>query len=317
MNKEEAYKILGLEYGASKEEVKKKFKELSKEKHPDKNPKYAEEFKKISSAYTFLKNPPPEPSMNPFEGFNPFSGFGFDFSNFTNPFKSRANRQHYVENICVDTKISFKESVTGCKKKISFDRQQFCQICRGNGLVASDENCSKCNGSGVTINDSVIGTRRVSMRTPCIQCNGTGKNNTDCSECSGDGFKIVNSTIDVRIPGGVIDQQIMRLHRMGNLGSDAYLKICVKKDKNMIIKGQDVISNVRISLLDAIKGSQKDVKTVFGNKKININPKTKHKDEIRLRGLGVENRGDHIFIIDIEYPKNIDDLVDILEKGEV
>ncbi len=318
MNKQEAYEILGLEYGASEEEIKKRFKKLTVEKHPDKNPEHAEEFTKISSAYTYLKNPPPEPEINPGHGFNPFGGgfggFGVDLSDFFNPFRTKRRR---VQALQTSITISFKDSVLGCQKTINFDKEVFCGACRGNGAVPSTDKCVRCNGAGYTENNSVIGSRHVRMKTGCVSCNSSGKQNKDCSTCNGAGSSLVHSSLDVKIPGGILDKQVMRLTRMGHLGSDAFLVVNVRPAKNMSISGKDVISNISISLLEALKGVKKNVNTVFGDKKLKIKPNTKHMDQVKLRGLGVEKRGDHIFVVDIEYPKNTKDLIKVLEKGDL
>ena len=318
MNLTEAYAALDLSSDASPEDVKKKFKEAAKKYHPDvnKDPGAEDKFKKINEAYQRIQagDSQPEHSAyydNPFEGF-PFGGFG-------NPFGGGRARQVQIEHIRLSTTISFKDSVFGCKKELKFTRNSKCAECNGNGQIAVNNGCTNCNGKGQTVVKNGIS---VFIQT-CSKCHGR-TSTTPCTKCSNGGIKS-DVTVNVNIPGGIQNGNILRLQGMGNYignfgmfdqSSDVHLEIIVVQEPGLSIKNNDVVSFLEVSLLEAIQGCTKDVKTVEGVKSIDIAPLSRHRDEINIPRLGVNRVGSHKVILDVLYPKDQFKLINLLKDCE-
>lgn len=314
MNTKEAYKVLGLSDQSSLDEVKKKYKELSKKYHPDVNKEIGseEKFKKINEAYDRIKKgDDPQPEFNS-HGFNPFES---DF--FGNIF-NRAHKRHVPENITLNTNISFNDSVLGTKKNISFNRKIKCQSCNGQGQVKLDNGCDKCQGRGQ------IAIKRGSMVfiQTCDKCYGKSSLE-ECSKCSGLGSLDTEASITVTIPGGVSDGNILRIAGMGNFigqfmgadqSSDVHLHINVELDPDLILDGADVISTIDVSLLEALTGCTKTVKTVLGDKNIYINPASKHNEYVTIPNVGVNKKGSQKVILNVNYPNNLDNIINVLQK---
>ncbi len=313
MKLQEARDVLGVSAGASQDEVKKKYRELTKKYHPDvnKEPEAEEKFKKINEAYQCVstgKSTDREENLN--SGFsnshyNPFSNFG-------------NRRQNNAPNIDLHTTISFKESVLGCKKELKFSRNGKCTNCNGNGYFNINNGCDRCGGSG---NISGRQGNMIFNRT-CDKC--FGKSTSDaCKLCEENGFVNTDVSITVNIPGGVMTGNILRLGGMGNyVGSfmtmdqytDAHLHITVMPDDNLSLDGANVISTLDISLLDALRGCNKSVKTILGLKDIVIKPMSRNKDEIIISNAGVNGLGNQIVILDVKYPDNANKIIDILSS---
>jgi len=242
---------------------------------------------------------------NPFEEF--FHG-GF----------SRAPRQYSSQNISIYTKISFAESVLGIKKEISFSRQNKCQECQGQGEYKIDNGCEKCKGRG----QNAYSRGPMVFVETCDKCMGRVKKKT-CNKCHGEGLLDTDVTLNVSIPGGVIDGNILRLAGMGNFAgqfvsmdqfTDAHLYINVEKDPDLVLQGNDVISNLDISLLEALQGCNKTVKTILGDKEITINPSSKNKEEVIIPNLGVPDKGNQKVILNVTYPEDVSKLIEVLKE---
>lgn len=332
MNRAEALKILNLNKSASDDEIKKKFRKLAYEKHPDRNKfeNAEDEYKKISAAYEYLKNPPPEPKFTHHQWgtkFNDFSEFiHSDFMHLEEVLRRQAGAQQGTTLVFKPTPInisislSFPEAVLGSKKQLAFDRTVACSKCKGVGFKL----CTCCNGVG--FEESIVRNGNVTFcnRKICSVCGGAKCTQQKCSECLGKKIKSEHAEINVKIPGGVQNGQIIKLSRAGNVVAgdfgvsygDVLLKIIVPNDPDMQISGRDVISNIVISLKDALQGLKKKVRTVKGEVTIMIEEKTKHRDQVRLSEYGVDGLGNHIFTIEVEYPENIQEIIDVLNKEE-
>jgi molecular chaperone DnaJ len=307
MNLKEAYSILELAEGTSPEEAKKKYRELTKKHHPDvnKDPGAEDKFKKINEAYQCVQNgkgndrePPPSYGS----GFNPF----------------RQGTQNIVlENIEVNLTISFKESILGCKKDIVYTRQSKCLPCEGSGHIRLNNGCQKCGGKGrITIQQ-----RGSIFISTCPSCGG--RNGTEnCKACSGSGSIHADASVNVSIPGGIFNGQILRLQGMGNFAgtfmglsdqyTDTYCHINVTPEAGLSLEGQDVVVSISISLLDALRGCQRSIKTIDGNQSIDIKPQSRNREEVIIPHKGVGGVGNQRVILDVQYPTNVDKLVNIL-----
>lgn len=310
MNLKEAYTLLELPTTATPEEAKKKYREFSKKLHPDisKEPDAEAKFKKINEAYDCIKSG---------KGTDPEPFQGFDFNPFSRaPFsKSRSIKS---ENIKLNTQISFKESVIGVKKDIKFDRINKCSDCDGEGQVSINNGCSACGGRGqqVTKNGNSI------FIQSCQKCFGVSKSDP-CTKCNSSGILDTSISLSVSIPGGIINGNILRLSNMGNyvnnfMGMDQYtdvfLEINVLLDDQLSIDGGNVISKLDITLLEALQGSIKKVKTIDGTKEVEVKPLSKNSDEIILPKLGVNRMGNQKVILNVSYPKDIYKIIEVLDS---
>jgi molecular chaperone DnaJ len=318
MNVREAYKVLGLSEQSSEDEVKKKYKELSKKYHPDVNKESDAEdkFKKINEAYQRIKSgDEPQPQVNiRSSGFNPF---GFDFiSDMFN--RNSSSRSYSADNILLSATISFTDSVLGVKKNLEFSRKTKCRDCNGQGKIKLNNGCDKCKGRGQVV------TQRASMMfvQTCDKCYGKSSLQ-ECSPCSGEGVLDTDVSITVSIPGGVSDGNILRLAGIGNFSgqfmnsdqfTDVHLCVNVEADPDLYLDGADVLSTLDISLLEALTGCTKKVKTVLGNKDIYIKPASKHNEFITIPNAGVNKKGCQKVMLNVAYPNNLDNIINLLQK---
>jgi len=325
MNKQEALSILGLGNSANEKDINKKFRTLAKDKHPDKGGD-ANEFKKISEAYQYLKNPQLEPAFsqpnwakvqNPFyENVNPFVS--------TNPFRT-GWKVNYVQKssaapptIQTTVDLSFKESVLGCEKIITIDKKNKCDDCNGQGEVSTEEECKPCRGTGKVTQQMNFGI----IVGICEACRGRKFAVNKCNPCNGDGSILSESKLNIKIKGGLTNGNLVKLNGAGhyyniqghNAKGNILIKVVIPPNPNMHLSGMDLFSLIDISLLEALKGVEKNVSTIDGESILSIKPNARNKDQIIMNKLGVERRGNHIFNINVIYPKNTEKLIELLEE---
>jgi len=323
MNLQEAYSILEVPPGTSPEDAKKKYRELTKKYHPDVNKDEGAEdrFKKINEAYQCVingKGTDPEPVMQE-SGFNPFQGFpGIN----VNPFGGR--QQIQVEHISLQATLSFKESVLGCQKDISFSRNGKCTDCNGQGQIQSNNGCDKCGGKG-----QIVGRQgnMIFTRT-CDKCFGRNSIN-QCQACSSKGTVNTQVSGTVNVPPGVVSGNILRLNGFGHyitsfMGTDQYseahLHLTVLPEEGLSLEGQDVVSKLSLSFLDALQGTNVQVKTIMGDKELVISPCSRNKDEIKIPNLGVAGIGSQKVVLDVKYPEDkeiISKLINVLNGHQI
>lgn len=315
MNRSEAYSSLGLTDDASEDDVKSRFRELSKKLHPDKNkddPDAEQKFKDINSAYQRIVNPSQreqqedsQPDISEFDlrGF----GFGGAFNNI--------QRFRHANNIKFSTNITFAESILGCNKEITYSREIKCNSCKGQGKTKLKTDCKKCGGNG----QQVIQNGNMMYITQC-ECAVKIKFNK-CSQCN-NGVISSQTTVNVNIPGGIENKNILKLNNMGNfVGSighsdqytDALLSVDIEKDNELRLENDYVVSDLNISLLEALKGCDKKIKTVLGEKEVKIKPLSKNKEEIIVPNVGINKRGPQKVILNVSYPNDVDQLIKIME----
>jgi len=322
MNLHEAYETLGLDESASEEDINKAFRKLAAKHHPDKNKDNQEEseakFKKINEAAQILKNPPSEPEFMNAPRWSNVPNF-VHFSSF--------NRQPNHPPPQVHLTISFEESVLGCEREIQFTRYVKCTLCNGAGLVLEVDKCERCNGAGMQTSSFQRSSSSVRFMTPCMSCNGTGRKSHKCSTCLGSGDIPEQATHKVNIPGGLHNGEQVRLSRAGNylvsegpaqFFSDVYIIVSVTPDKEMVLDHEgNVHSTIKLSLLEALKGTKKKVRTVKGSLTLNIRAGIKNGNTIKAGSYGARSRGDHLFDINVDYPNDIKPLIELLEKQEI
>ena len=337
------YEVLGLQKGASDDEIKKAYRKLAKKYHPDLNPgdKEAEKkMKEVNGAYEVLSDDEKKARYDQygFAGIDPnyaggaggggFGGFqDFDLgdifgSMFGGGFggqQTRHNGPRKGENLRITLQLTFEEAVFGCEKSVSVTRNESCKDCGGTGAKkgTSPETCPVCRGSG-----QVQSTQRTpfgvfSSSSPCQNCKGTGKIIKEpCPSCKGEGRVRKTRTIRVKIPAGIDDGQTISLRGEGNGGTqggpagDLYVTVYVKEHKMFKRDGQDIILEMPISFAQAALGATLTVPTVDGKVQYDLPEGTQTGTVFRLRGSGVPSvngrgRGDQYVKVNVEIPRNL------------
>ncbi len=311
MNLKEAYSILEIPQSSTPEEAKKKYRELTKKYHPDINKEAGAEdkFKKINEAYQVVSSGKgtdrEEPQYQSREPFNPFGGAV----------------QQELSHIEMSTTISFKDSILGAKKELKFNRKTKCTGCNGQGEIPLDNGCDKCKGRGQIMSQQ----GGMIMVQTCPKCYGRRKANP-CNTCNTAGVLDAEATITVTIPGGIHNGNILRVGGMGNYAgsfgpmdqhTDLFLHLKVTPEDGLSLVDRNVVSHLQISLLEALKGCQKRVKTVKGFKDVSIKAKSRNKEEVIIPHVGVNGQGSQRVILDVQYPEHVDQLINVLsEKGK-
>ena len=343
---EDAYKELGLNQNASESEVKSAFRKMAAQNHPDKfqdpvkKAEAEEKFKRINAANQIINNP--EQAQNAFGGhthaqagynvndifnnfFNNRSGFGGGFpGGFPGGFSgSPFQHQNRVQKQDVRLKINltFEESVLGCDKTISYDKEIKCNHCEGSGAKPGPNKCTRCNGTGQASKVSG-GVRYVQT---CPACFGTGGDKVKCDNCTGRGSKVDHISGTIKVPP-VKNGQTIKIsgggHYIGTgpfndeVYSDLLIDVFVADNADMSLHDNgDVISKINISLLEALVGKKIDVATVKGLKQIDIKPGTKHLENIIISGCGAAGVKNHVVQVNVEYPTDTAKLVEFLKEG--
>jgi molecular chaperone DnaJ len=326
MAKRDYYEILGLSKSASDEEIKKAYRKLAMECHPDRNPndKEAEEkFKECSEAYEVLRDPQKKARYDQFghsgltgapgfEGFDfgtfdlsdalrafmrDFGGFGSVFDNFFGT-TSESSRRGYRrgQDLQLKLKLTLEEIATGVEKKIKLKRLEKCSECNGSGAEkgTSKKTCPKCQGSGQIrrVSRSLFG-QFVNVTT-CNNCHGEGVViDKPCHICRGEGRVEGTGTISVKIPAGVTTGNYLQLRGVGNSGprggpaGDVMVLIEEQEHPVFIRHGDDIVHETMISFTQAALGDEVEVPTLDGNMSLKITSGTQSGKIFRLKGKGV------------------------------
>ncbi|EKD46663.1 MAG: chaperone HSP40, co-chaperone with DnaK [uncultured bacterium] len=322
------YKILGVDKGASDDEIKKAYRKLAHKYHPDKSGGDAEKFKEINSAYQVLSDKSKRAQYDQFgsnfdqrgggggQGFGgfDFSGFqqggqGFDFGEgfediFSDIFGgSRGggrDSRRAGRDIQVDTEISFEEMVSGVGRDFSLLRSITCDVCNGSGGEpgAKEETCPTCNGAGQVrqASRSIFGS--FTQVVTCPTCSGTGKTvSKKCHKCGGDGRTKEKQNVHIDIPAGISDGQTISAQGQGEAGErgarsgDLYVNVHVRPHEKFERKGNNLLSTEHISFSQAVLGDKINVKTIDGEVKMKIPSGTQSGEMFRIKGQGVPQLG--------------------------
>ncbi|ERI90246.1 chaperone protein DnaJ [Clostridiales bacterium oral taxon 876 str. F0540] len=342
MAKKDYYEILGLQKGASDDEIKKAFRKLAIKYHPDKNQgnKEAEEnFKEINEAYQVLSDPEKKAQYDQFgtTDFNGGGGFsgGFDFSDmggfgdifesfFGGGFGSGGRRRNGPErgaDIEYTLNLTFEEAVFGVEKEVSVNKHERCETCSGSGAKpgTSPKTCDKCGGSGqVRVQRNTPLGSFVSVNT-CDKCGGKGKIISEpCPTCRGTGKERKNRKIKINVPAGVDTGNVIPLRGHGEHGAnggppgDLYINIRVAAHSLFKRKGFDIHIDRHISFAKATFGCEIKVPTVDGDVKYEIPAGTQPGTVFRLKGKGVprvnsSGRGDQYVTVIVDVPKTLNE----------
>lgn len=341
MANKDYYEILGLQKGASDDEIKRAFRKLAIKYHPDKNQGNAEaeaKFKEINEAYQVLSDPEKKSRYDQFgtadfdgSGFGSGGFGGFDFSDmggFGDIFESffgggsssrRRNGPTKGADMEYSLNLTFEEAVFGVEKEITINRSENCEDCKGSGAKAgtSPKTCPVCNGAGQV---------RVQRQTPlgsfvststCDKCGGKGNVvDSPCTTCAGRGKIRKSRKINVKIPAGVDTGNVMPLRGQGEHGSndgppgDLYIRINVARSSKFDRRGNDIFIDTHISMGKATLGTEITVPTVDGDVKYTIPAGTQSGTMFRLKGKGVprvnsSGRGDQYVKVIVDIPKSL------------
>jgi len=343
MAKRDYYEVLGVSKGASKEDLKKAYRKLAIQYHPDKNPgdKAAEEkFKEAAEAYEVLSNDEKRQRYDQFGhagvggaaggggfggGMNMedifssfgdiFGGFGFGGGNR----RGGGQRVNKGSNLRVKVKLNLSEIVNGAEKKLKVKKKVSCTACGGSGAEGNHgtSTCTTCHGTGQVTKIANTFLGQMQTTSTCPTCGGDGKIVTSkCTKCYGEGIVDGEEVIPINIPAGVGEGIQLSVSgkgnaaRRGGMNGDLIVHIVEEKDPNLERDGNDLIYNLHLSIPDVILGTTAEIPTVDGKVKIKIDSGTQPGKILRLRGKGVPDlqgygKGDLMVQVNVFIPKNV------------
>ena len=340
MAKQDYYAILGVEKKATKEEIKKAFRKLAAKYHPDKQTGDEAKFKEISEAYAVLGDDKKRAEYDAYGhafqgaggGTSGFGGFNWaDFQNaagdgtfefnindiFGDVFGGGSTRQSRGRDISIDIELSFADAVFGTTRKVLVTKNNTCTHCEGTGAKKGTDfiTCTTCNGNG-----RVRETRRSIMGTfqtvrECTVCDGTGQVPKEhCEVCRGAGVIRSEDELEIRIPAGIQNGEMIRMTGRGEAISrgvpgDLYVKIHVKPHPSITRDGSTLTTSLHVKLTDALLGNVYSVATLDGTIEIKVPEGVKHGELLRIKGKGVpqggNSRGDFMVKINIDIPEKL------------
>jgi len=336
MAQKDYYKILGIEKGASKDDIKKAFRKLAHKYHPDKGGDEAK-FKEINEAYQILTDDKKRaeydtygetfsqggtPSGWDFSNFSRGEGVEFDFGDLGDVFESffggqGGTRMKRGSDISVDIQISFAESVFGAERRIILTKNSTCTSCNGSGAEtgSSLETCKICNGKG-----KIHESRRAFLGSftsvrECSACLGKGQVPKDkCKVCNGHGILRKQEEIAIKVPGGIENGEMIRLSGKGEavpqgVPGDLYIRVRVESHPVFRRDGPNLLMDLNIKLSDALLGTEYKIETLDGAIALKIPAGISYGEVLRLRDKGVQiktgKRGDLLVKIIIKTPEKL------------
>jgi len=335
MDRRDYYEILGVDRSASDEEVKKSYRRLAMQYHPDRNPgdkKAEEKFKEAAEAYEVLRDAEKRKIYDRYghegingTGFRGFSGFDDIFTNFSDIFEdvfgftgARTRTRSAVRqgaDLRYDLKISFMDAVKGTTTQIELEKFERCAECSGTGAAAGTqpESCPRCAGRGTVTQSSGFFT----ISTTCPQCRGAGRViKNPCKACFGTGKARSRKTVSLRIPAGVETGSRLRLRGEGEEGDfggpsgDLYVFLHVEPHEFFERDGYDILCQVPVSITQAALGATIEVPTVEGKESLKIPRGTQSGRVFRMKSKGVAHlkglgRGDQVVQVLVKIPTNL------------
>ncbi|CAN5907876.1 molecular chaperone DnaJ [soil metagenome] len=337
--KRDYYEILGVSREATDAEVRKAYRRLARDHHPDANPEDTgaeDRFKELTEAYEVLSNTKARQAYDTYGhqvprggaaggypgGGDPFGGFqdifeAFFGDNFGGSFGgSGTRRRNRGADAEVEVEVSLREAAFGIDREVSVQTVKNCGVCDGLGGTKT-RTCGTCDGAGMvrTMRQSLLG-QMVSTQ-PCSTCGGNGRLIEEpCVNCRGSGTISEMVSRNLRIPGGIEDGMRMRVGAAGHDGDpgappgDLYVIVRVKEDADLMRDGEDLIHRMKITFIDAALGTEIEVPTLNGPKEIRIEPGTQPGATIKLDGEGMprlqrRGRGELKVVVDVMVPTRL------------
>ena len=345
--KRDYYEVLGVNKNATNDEIKKAFRKAAKQYHPDLNkddPTAAEKFKECNEAYSVLSDADKRRKYDQFgfAGVDPSyaagqgggyggGGFGFDgdidlgdiFSSFFGGGFSGGSRNPNApqrgRDIQTTINISFEEAAKGCKKSVEVSKVENCSQCHGTGAAegTSPKTCSQCGGSGYITVQQGSGFFQVNTTRPCPSCNGSGKIiEKPCSKCGGRGKVRKKSKVDITIPAGIDNGQVVTARGLGDAGlnggpaGDLRVGVSVSAHKDFVRDGYDIHYEKHISIVVACLGVKVRIPTLDGDVEYHVPAGTQPNEVFRLKGKGIQRlnsiaKGDLFVHIVVDIPREL------------
>ena len=337
------YSILGLEKGASKDEVKKAFRKLAGKYHPDKQTGDEEKYKEITEAYAVLGDNKKKAEYDSYgHAFNNagagggFGGGGFNWQDFQGAaqgfggqgFEFDLNdifegfgfgggaKQARGRDVSIDINLTFVESIFGVTRKLLITKNNTCANCNGSGAKTGSKtiNCSTCSGNGKIreTRQSIMGS--FTTVRECSTCHGTGKVPEEkCGHCAGNGVARTEEEIAIKVPAGIQNGEVIRMTGRGEAiphgqPGDLYIKVHVEAHATIKREGSNLVTKLPIKLTDALLGNTYQIETLDGTTDIKIPAGISHGELLRVKGKGVpynNSRGDFMVKISVEMPKKL------------
>jgi molecular chaperone DnaJ len=332
------YEVLGVSRDADETEIKKAFRRLARELHPDVNdhdPEAEEKFKEAAAAYEVLSDAERRRTYDAYGheglrsgGFDPGAGFGsiddilqaffgggagFGFGGRRGPAPGG--------DLATEIEIELAEVATGARREVTYDVVGSCEHCHGNGAEPGTpiRTCERCGGAGELRQVTRTPFGQMVRAAPCDACGGAGKiPETPCETCGGGGRTRQSRTSAIEVPAGIEDGQRMRIAGAGHSGEagvpagDLYVEVRVAADERFEREGSDLISLVSLPATEAMLGAKVTVPTLDGEEEIEVEPGTQPGAEKVLRGAGLprlngRRRGNQRIVLNVFVPTNLSD----------
>jgi len=333
------YQVLGIDASASDADIKRAYRKLARQYHPDvnKDPGAQTKFNEVQKAYDILSDSQKRAQYDQYGvtddqpgagGFGGFGGGGFGgFGSMEDIFDSvfggggRRGQQRATQgdSLRYDCTITLEDVVDGCTRTVEYEHLAMCKPCDGSGAKpgSSVDTCSRCQGSGEIqhVQQTMLG--QFAQITTCPDCRGEGKTIKDkCTDCKGHGVAKKTKSLDLNIPAGIGSGTKLRVDGGGNAGQqggppgDLYVVIHVRDHAVFERDGDDLYSEETISFVDALLGAQLDVKTIEGTATLRIPEGTQPGTRFRLKSKGIKHlkgfgRGDQYVKISVDIPKKL------------
>ena len=325
------YEVLQVQRNASAEEIKKSYRRLAREFHPDANPDdpdAEEKFKEVAFAYEVLSDPDKRSRYDRFGDTgssssmgDPFGGIGDIFESFFGSGFSQSRRTGPIQGQDLETSLhlDFAEAVFGCEKEIEIKTALACSVCEATGASegSSRDTCETCRGSGQVqqVSQSLLGQMMTSAA--CSACGGMGwVIPIPCGECGGEGRNVVQDSFSVQVTAGVDDGTTLRLTGRGAVGpwggpaGDLYVQVRVRDHDYFERSGYDLLRRLPVQMTQAILGVELEIETLDGSETIVIPKGTESGQVMRIRGRGVPHiqgrgRGELLIEVVVETPKDL------------
>jgi len=332
--KRDYYEILGVPRDADEASIKKAFRRLARESHPDvsTDPQAEERFRELAEAYEVLSKPETREVYDRYghEGLRSggFRPSDFDFGGLTDLFSAffgddlfggASARRRRGNDVLAEVEIELVEAASGVVREVPFRVAVACETCRGSGAApgSTPETCSVCGGAGRVqqVSQTVFG--QFVRAQVCPRCRGGGRIVTAvCDTCSGEGRTAETRTVEVRIPAGIHDGQRIRLSGEGHVGEpgggagDAYVLVRVRPDERFVREDDDIVSQVDLTMTQAAIGATVAVDTLDGELELEFKPGTQPGEVRVLRGKGMPSlrsrgRGNHRILVNVLIPRRL------------
>lgn len=362
-DKRDYYEVLGVDKSASADEIKKAYRKKAKQYHPDLNPgdKEAEaKFKEANEAYEILSDDQKKARYDQFghagvdpnygaggggfgggfgddidlgDIFSSFFGGGFSGGGFGGGRRANPNAPRRGDDLQSSVTISFEEAAKGCKRKVDVNRVEVCPDCNGSGAAkgSSPVTCPECHGTGQVTAQQRTPFGVIQTQRACSRCGGKGKIvENPCQKCRGKGMVSKRNTLEVDIPAGIDDRQILNVRGEGNKGinggpaGDLHINVNVRPHPFFERDGFNVWCDVHVNFVQAAMGDTIQVMTLDGPVKYPIPEGTQPGAVFKLKGKGIQNirtkvRGDQLvrIIVDVPTKMNAEQKEALLHFNEV